>query len=56
MTASLRTVEQRMERRVPAEITEPSSSIIPVNIEISFDGEFVGRNGMDGDVVDRNGV
>jgi hypothetical protein len=27
-----------------------------VNIKVSFDGEFVGRNGMDGDVVDSNGV
>src|ERR1039457_6948708 len=50
------TVEQRMERREPAVITAPSSSIIPVNIKVSFDGEFVGRNGMDGDVVDANGV
>src|ERR1022692_3758569 len=54
--ASARTVEQRMERREPAVITAPSSSIIPVNIKVSFDGEFVGRNGMDGDVVDANGV
>src|ERR1035438_732112 len=54
--ASLRTVEQRMERRAPAVITLPSSSIIPVNIKVSFDGEFIWRNGMDGDVVDANGV
>src|ERR1035437_2962000 len=54
--ASARTVEQRMERREPAVTTAPSSSIIPVNIKVSFDGEFVGRNGMDGDVVDANGV
>src|ERR1039458_817530 len=54
--ASARTVEQRMERREPAVITAPSSSIIPVNIKVSFDGELVGRNGMDGDVVDANGV
>src|SRR5450759_35592 len=58
--ASERTVEQRMERRDPAVApvvtTAPSSSIIPVNIKVSFDGEFVGWNGMDGDVVDENGV
>src|ERR1035438_3421013 len=54
--ASPRTVAQRMERREPAAATVPSSSIIPVNIKVSFDGEFVGRNGMDGDVVDPNGV
>src|ERR1017187_1967355 len=54
--ASARTVEQRMERREPAVITAPSSSIIPVNIKVSFDGEFIRRNGMDGDVVDANGV
>src|ERR1019366_9384248 len=54
--ASPRTVAQRMERRVPPFTTVPSSSIIPVNIKVSFDGEFVGRNGMDGDVVDANGV
>src|ERR1035437_2909898 len=54
--ASPRTVEQRTERRDPALTTVPSSSIIPVNIKVSFDGEFVGRNGMDGDVVDANGV
>src|ERR1039457_2578696 len=54
--ASPRTVEQRMERRDPLVTTTPSSSIIPVNIKVSFDGEFVGRNGMDGDVVDANGV
>src|SRR5260370_11637343 len=54
--ASSRTVEQRTERRVSAVITVPSSSIIPVNIKVSFNSEFVGRNGMDGDVVDANGV
>src|SRR5665647_839109 len=70
--ASPRTVEQRMERRDPAvapavslvaapvvalvATTVPSSSIIPVNIKVSFDGEFVGWNGMDGDVVDANSV
>src|ERR1019366_4057140 len=62
--ASPRTVEQRMESRDPAVspvvapvvTTVPSSSIIPVNIKVSFDGEFVGWNGMDGDVVDANGV
>src|ERR1035437_1033998 len=66
--ASERTVEQRMESRDPAVYpvvapvvslvvtTVPSSSIIPVNIKVSFDGEFVGWNGMDGDVVDANGV
>src|ERR1035438_9549010 len=54
--ASPRAGEQRMEGRAPAVITAPSASIIPVNIEISFDGEFVGWNRMDGDVVDANGV
>src|ERR1035438_8052938 len=47
--ASLRTVAQPTERRVPAAApvvtTVPSSSIIPVNIKVSFDGKFVGRNG-----------
>src|ERR1035437_2479994 len=56
MAAPPRTVEKRMESRDPAVITVPSSSIIPVNIKVSFDGKFVGRNEMDADVVDENGV
>src|SRR6476659_3111575 len=56
IAASPRTVEQWMERRVPAVITVPSSSIIPVNIQVSFDRELVRRNGVYGDVVYANGV
>ena len=54
------TVAQRTLKRAPLRgcvaSTVPSSSIIPVNIEVSFHGEFVRRNGMDGDVVYADGV
>ena len=36
--------------------TVPNSSMIPVNIQVSFHGEFVGRNGMNGDAVHADGV
>src|SRR5215471_9044461 len=49
--ASESTVAQRTPRRAPAArlsiaATVPSSSIIPVNIEVTLHGELVGRNGM----------
>src|SRR5205085_537179 len=50
------TVEQRTRRRGAAASTVPSSSTIPVNIQISFDGEFVRRNLVNGDAVDADRV
>src|ERR1039457_3129681 len=55
------TVEQRTFRRAPAvrvwtDSSVPSSSMIPVNMDVSFDGEFIRRDGMDGDPVNVNGV
>src|SRR5579883_2333748 len=40
------TVEQRTRSRGAAASTVPSSSIIPVNIDVSFDRELVRRNRM----------
>src|ERR1043166_9364822 len=55
------TVAQRIARRAPVgrvsiAATVPSSSIIPVNIQVALHGEFVGRNRVHGDVVDADGV
>src|SRR5262245_16228366 len=50
------TFEQRTVRRALAVSTVPSSSMIPVNIEVSFDGKFVGRDGMDGNASDHDGI
>src|SRR5664279_4270482 len=53
---SVITVEQRTFRRAPTDSTSPSSSIIPVNIHVSFDGEFVRRNLVNGHAPDADGV
>src|ERR1035441_6330338 len=55
------TVAQRTFKRAPAArawmpSTVPSSSIIPVNIDVSFHGKLVRRNRVDGDLVYANGV
>jgi hypothetical protein len=55
MAASPRTVEQRMEACSGGNYGS-GSSIIPVNIRVSFDRELVRRNGVYGDVVYANGV
>src|SRR5689334_15896344 len=58
---SFMTVEQRTFRRAPAErvctdSTAPNSSIIPVNIQVSFHGELVRRNVVNGDALYADGV
>src|SRR5579872_5537789 len=50
------TVEQRTASRGPAVSTVPSSSIIPVNIQVAFHGEFVRRYRMNRHIPDPNGV
>src|ERR1035438_9689327 len=58
---SWRTMEQRTFSRAPevrvwTESSVPSSSMIPVNMNVSFHGEFIRRDGMNGDAVNVNGV
>src|SRR5579863_5904192 len=51
---SVITVSQRTLSRDPAVSTVPNSSMIPVNIALH--GEFVGRDRVNGHIVDANGV
>src|SRR5579871_5293127 len=54
---SSRTVEQCTLRRPPwRDATVPSSSMIPVNIQVSFHRELVRRDLMNGDAMDADGV
>src|ERR1019366_1214797 len=58
---SWRTVEQRTFSRAPAlrvwtDSSVPSSSMIPVNMDVSCHGEFIRRSGMNGYPVNVNGV
>src|SRR5258706_10125491 len=50
------TVEARTRRRAPAVSTVPSSSMIPVNIHVSFHCEFVRRDRVNGDAANADGV
>src|SRR5258707_1132979 len=51
VTASTSLSSDAIVRLMPSMSMVPSSSIIPVNIDVSFDGELVGRNLVNGDVV-----
>src|ERR1017187_7132452 len=58
---SWRTVEQHTFSRAPAvrvwtDSSVPSSSMIPVNMDVSFHGEFIRRDGMNGDSLNVNGI